>query len=400
MLYMATRRGKILKVTVYAWYRMTTLEVRMRDKMEFFAHRKKVTLPQLQEQLEAAKAALDSIRFDKNSNKWYEQHDLIQELTREVDDIASDREQNEYLLDIIPFVKAVYCNGHHLPEEQHDSLPAAPEPASDILPLSLQGTVHVGKGHKHGSLYAEYMSNVEKVHTPSQNKPTCSTIDTCPACGSDDVVDDTAGSQMICKTCAVSSTYMGNTRANLTYEQDCDREHTRTFSYKKISRFTEIISQFQARQNVDIPDEVIGQLQAELKKLRLTKRSDITPKRVHTLLKKLEMQQYYSSRVHICKLLGGEAPPTLTPELEDKLRRMFLQTLDPFEKIRKANNIVKGRTNFCSYPYVIYKMMEMLGKTEYLQYFSLLKSTDKLYNQDRLWKAICTELNWKFVKTV
>ena len=58
------------------------------------------------------------------------------------------------------------------------------------------------------------------------------------------------------------------------------------------------------------------------------------------------------------------------------------------------------RKNFLSYSYVLFKFCELLGEDEYLQYFPLLKSKEKLYQQDLIWKKICTDLLWEFIPTV
>jgi hypothetical protein len=35
-----------------------------------------------------------------------------------------------------------------------------------------------------------------------------------------------------------------------------------------------------------------------------------------------------------------------------------------------------------------------------LPYFPLLKSSEKLYAQDQIWKNICRELQWQFIPSV
>jgi hypothetical protein len=64
---------------------------------------------------------------------------------------------------------------------------------------------------------------------------------------------------------------------------------------------------------------------------------------------------------------------------------------EPFE-----NNRPKHRLNLISYPYVLYKLCQLLGYNDYLKYFTLLKSTDKLFEQDKTWKKICISNGWKF----
>lgn len=37
---------------------------------------------------------------------------------------------------------------------------------------------------------------------------------------------------------------------------------------------------------------------------------------------------------------------------------------------------------------------------EYLKFFPLLKSNEKLYKQDQIWKKICKDLRWEFIPSV
>ena len=58
------------------------------------------------------------------------------------------------------------------------------------------------------------------------------------------------------------------------------------------------------------------------------------------------------------------------------------------------------RKNFLSYSYVLYKFCQLLDKDEYLKYFTLLKSREKLHLQDQIWKKICEEVNWEFIQSI
>jgi hypothetical protein len=81
----------------------------------------------------------------------------------------------------------------------------------------------------------------------------------------------------------------------------------------------------------------------------------------------------------------------MKPEVEEQLCNMFQKIQEPFER-----HCPPDRINFLSYSYVIYKFCQLLGYHEYLPYFSLLKSKDKLRTQDKIWKNICLDIGWKF----
>lgn len=88
-------------------------------------------------------------------------------------------------------------------------------------------------------------------------------------------------------------------------------------------------------------------------------------------------------------------PPKMTQALEDKLRMMFRDIQEPFN-----NNCPESRKNFLSYSYVLYKFCELLGEDDYLPCFPLLKSKEKLYQQDVIWKQICADLQWEYISTI
>lgn len=113
------------------------------------------------------------------------------------------------------------------------------------------------------------------------------------------------------------------------------------------------------------------------------------------LLKKLKYNKYYEHVPYITNILNGINPPKMTLELEERLRRMFQEIQEPFNK-----HCPENRKNFLSYSYVLYKFCELLGEDDYLECFPLLKSKEKLHQQDVIWKNICGELMWEFIPTV
>ncbi len=74
---------------------------------------------------------------------------------------------------------------------------------------------------------------------------------------------------------------------------------------------------------------------------------------------------------------------------------MFKEIQVPFLKHSPQN-----RKNFLSYSYVLHKFLELLGEDKYLEYFPLLKSREKLHQQEQTWKKICEELGWQFIRSI
>lgn len=113
------------------------------------------------------------------------------------------------------------------------------------------------------------------------------------------------------------------------------------------------------------------------------------------ILKKLSLTQYYEHTTHIISKITGIPPPTISREVEEQFRKMFKEIQIPFEK-----HIPKSRINFLSYSYVLHKFCELLELDEFISCFALLKSRDKLRQQDKIWEQICKELRWEFIPSI
>ncbi|KAJ3059753.1 hypothetical protein HK102_009833 [Quaeritorhiza haematococci] len=112
-------------------------------------------------------------------------------------------------------------------------------------------------------------------------------------------------------------------------------------------------------------------------------------------LKKLGFNKYYEHIPFLLTSICGKPPIVIPGHIEHKLKRMFDQIQEPFEKTKPKN-----RKNFLSYSYVIHKFCQLLGLTEYLYLFPLLKSSEKLRAQDLMWKNICHELQWEYMPSI
>ena len=247
------------------------------------------------------------------------------------------------------------------------------------------------KGVQRQDIFQAYLADVEEVHgsakvTDKWRKP-------CPNCGANFSFNfDEAQSEDSCVECGYVEYVQGE---EIGFKEEQEMEKNIVYSYKRENHFNEWVSQFQAKESTSVPPDVIDQLRAEFKKQKIKELSEITHEKVKALLKKLDKSKYYEHVPYITTILNGIQPPTMSQALEDRLRLMFHQIQKPFEKHRP-----KDRKNFLSYSYTLYKFCELLGEDDYLPCFPLLKSKEKLYKQDEIWKGICQELRWQFIKTV
>ena len=197
---------------------------------------------------------------------------------------------------------------------------------------------------------------------------------------------------MVCPSCGSESYMM--VVSDFPSFRDPPKERN-NYAYKKINHLNEILNQFQAKESTIIPDEVMNEVICEVKKRRIMNIAEMTEKDIREILKKINRSKYYEHATHILSRLNGNPPPTITPEIEEKIRAMFQEIQAPF-----LLYCPDDRTNFLSYSYILYKFFELLELDEYKVYFPLLKSRDRLIQHDIIWKKICEYLKWEFISSV
>jgi hypothetical protein len=165
------------------------------------------------------------------------------------------------------------------------------------------------------------------------------------------------------------------------------------YAYKKINHFKEIISQFQGKETTQIPLTVIECIKKQIKKERI-QLDELTNDKTKEILKKLGYNKYYEHIPFIKDKLGIK-PPVMPLELEEKLYCLFSEIQAPYAKYCPVN-----RVNFLNYYYTLFKLCELLGETQYLHFFPMLKDPEKRIEQDYIWKKICAEFNWNFIPTI
>lgn len=233
-------------------------------------------------------------------------------------------------------------------------------------------------------LLTKFISLTDKNFIPACND----NEEKCEHCGSNEMVVMNIEGYMYCLSCNnMEFIIIDNEKP---YYKDPPKEVT-YFSYKRINHFNEWLSKIQAKETTNIPDDVYDKILIEIKKQRITNMADIRCNQIKFILKSLKKNKYYEHIAHIIYRLNGVPTPSLSPELEEKLRSMFKQIQIPF-----WTHSPPKRKNFLSYSYVLHKMIQLLEKDEYLSCFQLLRSREKLAAQDSIWKLICKDLEWQF----
>jgi len=240
-----------------------------------------------------------------------------------------------------------------------------------------------------GSAYTKYMEVC--FNQPTVEIPMPETV--CERCSTSMLVD-IQRAQVSCPNCAHCRTYKDPQQ--LDYREGI--HITTPYAYKRINHFKEWLAQLQAKETTDIPEDIYEALRAELKKERITDPMLINNIRIRRYLKKLRYNKYYEHIPVIINRLTGKKAPSLTKELEAELIRMFTFIQEPFR--RHCKIVAPTRKNFLSYSYTLRQMCTLLGHRDLAMIFPLLKSREKNYVQDQIWKAICGEVGWTYHRTV
>jgi hypothetical protein len=197
---------------------------------------------------------------------------------------------------------------------------------------------------------------------------------------------------MICNNCGYQELLLVEQNRPILKQNTKDTSH---FSYKRINHFREWCNQVQGKESTDIPNDIFEKILNEIKKEKIIDTKRITYSKMREILKRLRINKYYEHINYIINRINGIPTPQFSTELEDKLCSMFKDIQGPFLK-----HCPKDRKNFLSYSYVLYKFFQILGLNEYLKFFPLLKSREKLYVQDQIWKKICEDLNYKIIPSL
>ena len=234
----------------------------------------------------------------------------------------------------------------------------------------------------------EYMSSVDESYNSGI---TNYQLDKCKLC-KQTMVYSLIDSALVCNHCGYTEEIIINSE-RVSYK-DPPREAS-YFAYKRMNHFNEWLAQFQAKETTEIPDKVYKGIYDEINKNMNIDIKQINHKQVREILKKLDFNKYYEHIPHLINVLNGKKAPKLSNSEEEQLRNLFKEIQLPF-----SNNCPEDRKNFLSYSYVLHKFCELLEYDYLLPHFPLLKSREKLLQQDKIWKLICKDLNWQYIPSV
>ena len=234
------------------------------------------------------------------------------------------------------------------------------------------------------TLQEKYLMIIDKNYACTKVKN--SKIIMCLNCNVEKTVFQSEG-YIACKKCGeVEHTIMENDCQNY---NDPNGEKQK-YPYKKINHLKEKLNQFQSKETADVPQIVYDKIYLELKKKRI-KNEKVIPLDIKAILKKYRFTNYYEHLQQIYCKISGSQPVTLSRNIEENIANRFQSIQDSFQ-----THCPKNRSNFLSYSYVLNKLFRIMGYEKHSNFFGLLKSKEKLRDQDNIWMKICKDMAWEF----
>ena len=374
----------------------TTIDLKHTEMLAHFQNIETVMIPELLNEKLALKARIATLK-ENQIDDYMDICDQIRVIQQRVRSLKQEKKQ--YLLDNSKYIF------HYFEQKQQissaDQQVAKPSSAVINNFFKIKAT-----SDKEGSevtnpasdkyaqskkLYQKYWRNVNgEIGNIQDFIQSC---DVCESCRKGEMIPQDEEGILICnnKECAKFVTYIVDNNKPTNKEPPNEVSYT---AYIRLNHFKEILSQFQAKETTQIPEEVISAIRARIKKERIEDMSQITYDKMRDILRKLGLNKYFEHIQYINSLFGIK-PPIMNEELHETLCVLFIEIQKPWAMHCPAN-----RTNFFNYTYTLYQLCVLLDQTQYLPYIPLLKDLEKQRAQDQIWQLVCNTLGWLYIPSI
>ncbi len=374
----------------------STIDIKHGEMLQHFQNIESTTIPALIQEKQRLKGQIATLR-EHQIDEYMDICDKIQSIKQQISSLKKEKKQ--YLLDNSKFIF------HYFEQKQQISNTENQEPKQSCNVINSffkikatpekdgSDTVNPNseKYSQSKKLYQKYWRNVNGEIGNIQDFIQCS--DVCEFCRRGEMIPQDEEGILICnnKDCGKFVTYIVDNNKPTNKEPPNEVSYT---AYIRLNHFKEILSQFQAKETTQIPDEVINAIRARIKKERIEDMSQITYDKMRDILRKLGLNKYFEHIQYINSLFGIK-PPIMNEELHETLCVLFIEIQKPWAMHCPAN-----RTNFFNYTYTLYQLCVLLDQTQYLPYIPLLKDLEKQRAQDQIWQQVCNTLGWLYIPSI
>jgi cytoplasmic iron level regulating protein YaaA (DUF328/UPF0246 family) len=374
----------------------TTIDLKHTEMLNYFQKIESTTIPALLKEKQELKDKISTLK-ENQIDDYMDICDQIRTIQQQIRSLKQEKKQ--YLLDNSRYIF------HYFEQKQQISTTdqQTPKQSCNVInsffkikaPPGKEGTESANpqsdKYSQSKKLYQKYWRNVNGEIGNIQDFVQSS--DVCEFCRKGEMIPQDEEGILICnnRECGKFITYIVDNNKPTNKEPPNEVSYT---AYIRLNHFKEILSQFQAKETTQIPEEVISAIRARIKKERITDMSQITYDKMRDILRKLGLNKYFEHIQYINSLFGIK-PPIMNEELHETLCVLFIEIQKPWAMHCPAN-----RTNFFNYTYTLYQLCVLLDQTQYLPYIPLLKDLEKQRAQDQIWQQVCNTLGWLYIPSI
>jgi hypothetical protein len=368
---------------------INTIDEKHTELLNLFHENETETIPRLIAEKERLKAIIPTLQ-DHQIDTYMEIRDKILEIKFKIKELK--QEKKKYLLDNSKYIFNYFEEKKKISSGDNNQnvkilnsffkIKGKTDETSDI---------NSEKYSQSKKIFQNYWRNVnnEVIHIQDYIIPS----DICEECRKGELIPQEDEGILICNNneCGKYITYIIDSSKPTNKEPPNEVSYT---AYIRLNHFKEILSQFQAKETTQIPEEVIEAIRARIIKERITDMSLINYDKMRDILRKLGLNKYFEHIQYINSIFGIK-PPIMNEELHETLCVLFIEIQKPW-----ATHCPANRTNFFNYTYTLYQLCVLLDQTQYLPYIPMMKDREKQLEQDMIWKKVCKDLDWEFFASV
>jgi hypothetical protein len=368
---------------------INTIDEKHTELLKLFHENETETIPRLLAEKERLKAIIPTLQ-DHQIDAYMEIRDKIFDIKSKIKELK--QEKKKYLLDNSKYIfnyfeekKKISSGDNNQNVKILNSFFKIKGKTDETSDLNNE------KYSQSKKIFQNYWRNVnnEVIHIQDYIIPS----DICEECRKGELIPQEDEGILICNNneCGKYITYIVDTSKPTNKEPPNEVSYT---AYIRLNHFKEILSQFQAKETTQIPEEVIEAIRARIIKERITDMSLINYDKMRDILRKLGLNKYFEHIQYINSIFGIK-PPIMNEELHETLCVLFIEIQKPW-----ATHCPANRTNFFNYTYTLYQLCVLLDQTQYLPYIPMMKDREKQLEQDMIWKKVCKDLDWEFFASV
>lgn len=211
----------------------------------------------------------------------------------------------------------------------------------------------------------------------------------CTSCGGR-LVTNEMDVEATCQNCGHMVRMLGEARGTGESYSSGNESQLRS-CYKRKNHFMEWLKRLQAKQRMNIEPEVLTRVCEHIRTMGVESSEEMTSHHVLTALQALRLPHLYEHKHLVLTLISHKRPPQLSLEQEELLLSLFLAALPAFHACAPST-----RKNFLSYSYCLHQLLLLIGLPGLSAEFVLLKGSDKLHLQDKIWAKMCQQLGWTY----